>query len=244
MADQVIIGIGGHIGSGKDTAAEYLCREYGFSRIGFADALKREVQGHLRRSMHAYLLRVYGQASYVVERDLLWKNRDGFTRALLQDWGSFRRKEDPDYWVKRWERSIAVHSLVVTPDVRVHNEIEAVKRHGGHLILITRTGKHGDGHETELLADDLSVWDKIIQNDGAPQELWAYLSHWLHAVVQLPGPYSRTPKACERCGGPFGSPGEASNPLRLNGKWEYVCSGCVSQWLDGKALDGEINKCA
>ena len=36
----MIIGFAGKIGSGKDTAGEYLAKEYGFKRIAFADNLK------------------------------------------------------------------------------------------------------------------------------------------------------------------------------------------------------------
>lgn len=43
--DMVLLGLAGMKGAGKDTAAAILCREYGFQRIAFADALYQEVAG-------------------------------------------------------------------------------------------------------------------------------------------------------------------------------------------------------
>jgi hypothetical protein len=37
----MIVGISGLAGSGKDTAGDFLCRDYGFVKVSFADVLKR-----------------------------------------------------------------------------------------------------------------------------------------------------------------------------------------------------------
>lgn len=41
MAQTVIIGLSGHAGSGKDTAADYLVDRYGFVKLSLADEMKR-----------------------------------------------------------------------------------------------------------------------------------------------------------------------------------------------------------
>lgn len=175
----MIVGIGGHLRAGKDSVAEVLCREYGFCRIGFADALKYEVGRIMRLPLLAYCQKVYGEASDAVLHRLLWESRDGFSRALLQAWGTeLRRQEDPDYWVKAWQRGVAVHHAVVCPDVRFPNELETVRKMGGILVLIRRPGYNGDGHQSEQLADDPSTWDSLIENEGTLQELEAKVRDW------------------------------------------------------------------
>lgn len=39
--EKLILGLCGHAGTGKDTAADYICEQYGFVKLGWADELKR-----------------------------------------------------------------------------------------------------------------------------------------------------------------------------------------------------------
>jgi len=43
MDNLILIGLAGTMKSGKDTVADYLVRSYGFTKIGFADAIRNQV---------------------------------------------------------------------------------------------------------------------------------------------------------------------------------------------------------
>ena len=51
--DPTILGLAGAAGSGKDTAADYLCTHYGFVRCAFADGLKTMLEALLEHVAHA-----------------------------------------------------------------------------------------------------------------------------------------------------------------------------------------------
>lgn len=66
--------------------------------------------------------------------------------ALLQWWGTeFRRRQDPNYWVKKCFEQIEhdmPHIAVIT-DARFKNEVSAVKAYGGHTIKVERLNEDG-----------------------------------------------------------------------------------------------------
>jgi hypothetical protein len=93
-------------------------------------------------------------------------------RKLLQLWGTeYRRKQDPDYWVKRLESKLAGLEKAVIDDVRFPNEVELIKRLGGKVIRIDRPQLAESSHESELILDDFDGWDDVIVNDGTLGEL-------------------------------------------------------------------------
>ena len=63
---QVIIGIAGLIGSGKDTVANHLIDQHNFKRIKFADKLKDE-SSLSKRLDHDFLLEALQKITYRVE---------------------------------------------------------------------------------------------------------------------------------------------------------------------------------
>ena len=183
----VIIGIAGHIGSGKDTAAGYLLRAHGFTRVGFSDVLKDEVARKLRRTLAAYLVeRGVGPDMNAAIRDVLWTNRTPVTRALLQEFGTeVRRADDPNYWVDRWEEKVTrlMTGGVVAPDCRFRNEAQRVRDLGGYLLRIERPGHAGDSHASEHGLDGWTDWDAVIQNSGTVADLESMVAAWLTTVM-------------------------------------------------------------
>lgn len=102
-------------------------------------------------------------------------------RWLMQQWGSFRRQTDPDYWVthvRRWlhyQRGHHHHDLVIT-DVRMANEATMVRAEGGFIVRVHRPMLAGlppetAGHESE--AHTLIEADADLHNDGSLLDLAA-----------------------------------------------------------------------
>lgn len=181
-----IVGISGHLGAGKDSLAHRLVTRHGFVRVGFADSLKFEVASTLRRTLLAYA----GERGMVVDvdtsdqviRDMLWDNRTPMTRALLQEWGTeLRRQQDPDYWVKAWQRAAERFPRVVVPDVRFTNEAKAIRELGGTLVKVVRPGHEGDSHASESFASGWQEWDHVFTNEGTIDDLQRALDVWWFA---------------------------------------------------------------
>jgi len=143
----LIIGLSGLIGSGKNTAAEYLKRSHGFTQLAFADALKDAVGV------------VFGWPRNLLEGDTdesrlfretvdqWWSRRLGiknFTpRYALQHVGTnvFRQHFNDSIWILNVERkieSLQQHGYnVVVTDVRFPNEMAALRSLGARFLLIS-----------------------------------------------------------------------------------------------------------
>ena len=178
----MVVGIAGAYGSGKDEAASVLTAEFGFERVNFADALKAEVAATLPLTLAAYAdeynadVRGIKDSEWLLERrrplsvtDLLQEHKPPVIRALLQEWGTeLRRREDAEYWVRRWSaRVAAIGGLthIVSTDVRFPNEATAIKAMGGRLVKILRPGFAGDSHASERGLDHWTEWDAEWRND-------------------------------------------------------------------------------
>lgn len=180
----MILGVSGKAAHGKDTVGAYLVRCHGFTRLGFADALKGEVQRILPRTLRAHFKEHFGREA--TDEDIvriLYTDRTPVTRVLLQEWGTdLRRSEDADYWTSEWARQVArlgAHRVVVT-DVRFVNEAEMVLRAGGKLIRVVRPGFAGAGdHVSETALDDWTRWDLVVRNDGSIEDLEEKVGIWM-----------------------------------------------------------------
>jgi hypothetical protein len=147
----LIIGLSGLIGSGKNTAADYLKRSHGFTQLAFADALKDAVG--LVFGWPRYLLEGDTDESRIFREtiDEWWGKRLGiknFTpRFALQHIGTdvFRQHFNDSIWILNVERKIATlqehgYNVVVT-DVRFPNEVAALRSLGARFLLISPVQK-------------------------------------------------------------------------------------------------------
>ena len=151
-------------GSGKDTAANVLVREYGFTRIAFADTIREALlilnpaiptsQGSCRLSK--------------LVANVGWdelKRTMPEVRRLLQVFGTEvgRMLVGENVWVdilaKRFPDIGSDDVRYVITDCRFDNEVEFVRNHGGKLVWINRPGLVSDGHasESESIRDLASV---------------------------------------------------------------------------------------
>jgi len=141
----MIIGICGFIGSGKDTAANYLVGWHGFRRDSFAGALKdavAQVFGWDRELLEGLTpeARVWRE-----QVDPWWANRLNMPtltpRWVLQYWGTevCRTGFHDDIWIAALENRLRQRTgHTVISDVRFPNEVASIRSAGGHIVWIKR----------------------------------------------------------------------------------------------------------
>lgn len=189
---KVIIGVCGLIGSGKDEVANALVEHRGFTRIAFGDALKEEIIKNLHRTMSAYVNKVYGLL-YADDKinDLLYKNKDEFSRCLLQEYGTeIRRGDDPNYWVRKFVDRAIKHDKVVVPDVRFDTEYECILSapvDKAYIIKVHRPllkAAQRSDHVSEHLAMRKDIpWSAHFINDETIDSLKIKVLDWYDSMV-------------------------------------------------------------
>ena len=109
--NQKIIGVVGHPSSGKDTAAEYLVKKYGFSFISTSDMIR----------------------DYIRENDLGEPTRERM-HDVVNEW---RAREGGDILIRKALEKQAGRNRIVFGGLRAIAEAEAVKNNGGVMIAVT-----------------------------------------------------------------------------------------------------------
>jgi hypothetical protein len=163
----MIIGFVGFIGSGKDTAADYLVNFHGFRRDSFANTLKDAVAAVFGWDRVLLEGRTKEAREWREQRDEWWSNRLGqdiTPRRILQYWGTevCRQGFHDDIWIASLENKIRkTGDNIVISDVRFPNEIKAIHNSGGLVVRV----KRGDDPE----------WyqDAVNMNSGPTNMSWA-----------------------------------------------------------------------
>lgn len=168
------IALTGYMGSGKNTVADYLSANYGYTQIAFADALKR------------YAQELFPDQFY-----------NGKPRELLQRFGQMMRELDPYVWINQLSERINQRSDVdrwVITDLRQPNECEYCRAKGFVIIRVNcplqirleRLRERGDNfdfdtlrHETESYVNTFDV-DYEIDNSG----LWRDMAEQVDVIMQ------------------------------------------------------------
>lgn len=130
-----VVGLSGVAGSGKDTAAAYLVAEHGFTRVAFADALRKvlyHTDPKVRRLVDA------------IGWDDAKHHPGAYVRERLQWLGvAMREHADPDIWVNVVLRKLDPDGRYVLPDCRFPNEMDAIKSLGGQVVRNRATEHRG-----------------------------------------------------------------------------------------------------
>lgn len=158
-----IIGIAGKARSGKDTIANYLWREYGFTRLAFADPVK-----------------LAAQQMFGLSHDQTWE--DSYKEVEIPFWGMSPRRMfqllgteagrnvfGHDLWIKRlaYSMSILPADDIVVPDVRFNDEADFIRSQGGLVVHLERPdGKaiehasHASEAGVERKAEDWTLFNQ------------------------------------------------------------------------------------
>lgn len=206
----MIIGICGLIGSGKDTAADYLVGFHGFRRDSFASTLKDSVAAVFGWDRELIEGRTPEARAWREQVDEWWANRLEMPhltpRWILQYWGTevLRQHFHDDIWIAALQSRLARRSdHTVISDVRFPNEIKAIKEQGGRIIWIQRgviphwydiacMANRGDTKAQEWLIDNAihaseTSWagadfDTIVDNNSSIDTLYNQIKN----LVQSP----------------------------------------------------------
>jgi hypothetical protein len=155
----MIIGICGFIGSGKDTAADYLVNLHGFRRESFANSLKDAVAHVFGWDRTMLEGRTTQARAWREQVDPWWAERLNMPnltpRWVLQHWGTevCRRSFHDDIWIASLENKLRnSKDDIVISDCRFPNEIQSIKAAGGIVVRIVR-GPEPDWYEAALSAN-------------------------------------------------------------------------------------------
>ena len=202
-----IVGSVGFIGSGKDTAADYLVNHHDFVRESFASNLKDSVSAIF--GWNRELLEGLTEEARVWREqvDTWWAKRLNMPkltpRWVLQHWGTevCRQGFHDDIWIASLENRLKDSKQnVVISDCRFPNELKSIKNSGGILIRVRR-GDNPEWYDLALNSKDLmpqvypnvhtSEWawigtefDYEVENNGSKQDLFSQLN----SIIKNPEP--------------------------------------------------------
>lgn len=175
----MIIALSGKKRAGKDTVAGYLVRDYGFTRVAFADPLKDVLYGlnptlatNRRHASLSSLVDTFGWEA--LKDNAEWGTE---TRVLLQRLGESVRAKDPVFWVNQAVSSVCAirdaggHAVVT--DARYPNEIDALRDIGAAIVRVARSQTLPaesllDTHVSETLLDDMGLLRPDVVFDTDP----------------------------------------------------------------------------
>lgn len=175
-----LIGVCGNKFMGKDTIADYLTAEYGYTKLAFAQPVK-EVSKILFGFTHEQL-----HGDQKEETDKNW----GITpRTVFQFIGTdLIRKQmckilpdiGEDFWVEclkqKCKKLLESGKSVVISDVRFENEANAIKDLGGIIIRVHRSSANNDdSHESENSLKNIDVTHDIFNNSSL-KELYSTIN--------------------------------------------------------------------
>ena len=141
----MIIGFVGFIGSGKDTAADYLVNFHEFRRDSFANTLKDAVAAVFGWDRVLLEGRTKEAREWREQVDTWWAERLNMPkltpRWVLQYWGTevCRTGFHDDIWIASVENKMRkTGDNIVISDVRFPNEIKAIHNAGGIVVRVKR----------------------------------------------------------------------------------------------------------
>ncbi len=170
--------------SGKTTVANYFCEKYGFKKKAFATTLKKMLIVLLKDlKIHEERIFYYTEVAKEEEIPELGKSYRYLMRSLGTEWGRVLIHEDT--WVKTTMASLSSLNQVVFEDIRMLNELKAIKDRKGILIKIINPRVDNDrSHASEGELDNVQE-DYLIINDGTFEDLYKKVDEIMDKEIRL-----------------------------------------------------------
>ncbi len=139
-----LIAITGFRSAGKDTVADFLVKNYGYTKLSFAGAVKdvaSVVFDWDREMLEGSTIESRLKREQV---DEWWAKRLGIKnltpRWVLQNFGTelFRNHFHDQIWIAVLERKIMKYDKVVVTDCRFPNEYDMIRKYKGMVISVQR----------------------------------------------------------------------------------------------------------
>ena len=178
----MIIGLTGYAQSGKDSVANILVNNYGYTRVAFADPI-RELLYQMNPAVKDGGYRV--QSTVDAYGWDVAKTAFPEVRNMLQNLGVGARKTFGDmFWVQQALRQVSPEGNFVITDVRYPNEAKAIRSYEDSQIWrIKRSGVDPvNAHASETAMDGERV-DQIFVNNGTLEDLQVLINTRMRAYV-------------------------------------------------------------
>jgi len=191
----MLIGLSGKARVGKDTFAVMLADEFqkqeqmNFVALAYADEMKNDLMKNFGLTRE----HLYGSLKEVPDERFPKPDGSGFwtPREIMQEYGQWCRKIEPNHWVRRLYEVIDREKLnnVIVTDIRQMNEVQAVLDRGGYHIRLNREDRdsiNNSNHETETALDEENYQiDFHIENNGTLDDLKRAAKGTVKAIMKI-----------------------------------------------------------
>ncbi len=173
-----LVGIGGHLGAGKDVVADYLVEDHGWVKLGMSDILNR-----MMLLLNPYIPTEGGLVRYQdihAERGYVDAKTHPEVRRLLQTFGTEIGRDmiDENLWVNLTAariQDLRKDFNVVVTGIRFPNELEMVHRLGGDTWWVERPDKFREhtinAHSSENSVDEVEFSLTLLNDSTIPKLL-------------------------------------------------------------------------
>jgi hypothetical protein len=177
------IGLSGWARSGKDTVADYLVENHGYTRISFADPMRDALlaldppvpyMGHYLRLSTVIRFRGWEEAKILVPE----------IRELLQRFGTEvgRNMFGQNFWVNQAIEKASRYDKVVFSDCRYTNEADAIRDNGGVVWRISRPEVSAVNDHTSEQDLNNYAFDHYIENNLTLENLHSLVENQLELL--------------------------------------------------------------